>query len=106
MYIQVKAGNARFKTRGWQSEIESLVEGTLRRFADRLTSVEVFVSAENDRHEEGACDKQCVIEAQVKDFQPVAVRAHAPLFSLAVADCAEKMERTLDRRFGAAVEAN
>lgn len=106
MYIQVKAGNARFKARGWQSEIESLVEGTLRRFADRLTSVEVFVSAENDRLEEGDGDKQCFIEARVKDFQPVAVRAHAPLFSLAIADCAEEMERTLACRFGAAAEAN
>lgn len=106
MYIQVKAGNDRFTNRGWQSEIESLVEGTLRRFADRLTSVDVFISAENDRQDEGECDKQCVIEAQVKDLQPVAVRAHAPMFSLAVADCAEKMERTLARRFGAAPEPN
>jgi hypothetical protein len=101
MYIQVKAGNDRFTNRGWRSEVEALVAGTLRRFADRLTSVEVFLSDENGPEHGGDDDKQCLIQARIKDFQPVAVRAHGPMFSLAVADCAEEMERTLDRRFGA-----
>ncbi len=100
MFVQVKAGGDTKTNEHWQSEIAGIVEETLGRFGDQITSVEVFVSDENSRAKEGDDDKRCVIEARLAGMQPIAVRTHAATFDAAVADCAEKIERTLERRLG------
>lgn len=100
MYIQVKAAKDDFKNRGWRSEIESLVKGTLGRFEDRITSVDVYISDESGHENDGEFDRRCVMEACVKGLQRIAVRCRAPYFDVAILDCAEKMELTLDRQFG------
>jgi hypothetical protein len=100
MFVQVKGGNDTKTSEQWQAEIAGIVEGTLGRFSEQLTSVEVFISDENSREKEGDDDKGCLIEARLAGMQPIAVRTHAPTFEEAVSDCAEKIERTLDRRLG------
>jgi ribosome-associated translation inhibitor RaiA len=100
MFIQVKAGNDTHADENWKSEIAGIVEGTLSRFDDRLTSVEVYISDENSREKDGNNDKRCLIEARLAGLQPIAVRSHADSFEEAIADCAEKIERTLDKRLG------
>ena len=104
MFVQVKAGGGTKAGEHWQTEIAGIVEGTLGRFGDQITSVEVFVSDENSPEKQGSDDKRCVIEARLAGMQPIAVRTHAPTFEAAVSDCAEKIERTLDRRLGRLVD--
>lgn len=100
MFVQVKAGGDARTNAKWQTEIESTVEAALDRFTDRLSGVEVFISDENGREKSGSDDKCCVIEARIRGLEPVAVRTHAATFDAAVEECAEKMERTLEHRFG------
>lgn len=100
MFIQVKAGNDTAMSSAWQAEIEGIVEATLGRFGDRLSSVEVFISDENGRGKQGDDDKRCLIEARLAGLQPIAVSTHAATFDAAVSDCAEKIERTIDHRLG------
>ena len=104
MFIQVKAENSPFGNEDWQSEVEALVQGTLGRFGERITSVEVLLSNGNGREKADGNDKQCLIKARVDGLEPVAIRTHAPFYDVAIADCAEKMERTLDRRLNRAAD--
>ena len=98
MFIQVKAGSDASTTVRRNEEIESIVEATLGRFGDRITSVEVFISDENGINKKGDDDKRCVIEARLAGLKPIAVRSHAATFDEAVSDCTEKLERLLDHR--------
>jgi hypothetical protein len=100
MFVQVKAGNDTKAGESRQAEIAGIVEASLGRFGDQLTSVEVFISDENGRAKQGGDDKRCLIEARLAGMQPIAVQTHAATFEEAVADCSEKLERTLDRRLG------
>jgi hypothetical protein len=98
MFIQVRAENSPFGNQDWQSEVEAFVQSTLGRFGERITSVEVLLSNGEGGERGGGSDKRCLIKARVNGLKPVAIRTHAPFYDVAIADCAEKMERTLDRR--------
>jgi hypothetical protein len=98
MFIQVKAENPTFGNQDWQAEVEALVKGTLGRWEERITSLEVLISNEQDREKAGGGDKRCRIEARLPGLEPVAVGTHAPFYDVAIADCAEEMARTLTRR--------
>jgi ribosome-associated translation inhibitor RaiA len=100
MHVQVKAGNDVKTNETWMAEIGAIVNGTLDRFDRQLTSVEVFIGDENGRAKRGHRDKRCVIEARLAGMKPIAVHTHASTFETAVNECAEKIERTLDRRLG------
>jgi len=100
MFVQVKAGNDTKTNESRQAEFAGIVEASLIRFGDQLTSVEVFVSDENGRDKQGGDDKRCLIEARLAGMEPIAVRTHAATFEAAVSECADKLERTLDRRLG------
>jgi hypothetical protein len=102
MFIQVKAENSPFGNQDWQSEVEAFVQGTLGRFGERITSVEVLLSNGEGGERGGGSEKRCLIKARVNGLEPVAIRTHAPFYDVAIAACAEKMERTLDRRLSRA----
>ena len=100
MHVQVNAGSDVKTNENWQAEIEAIVSGALTRFDGQLTSVEVFISDENSRAKEGDADKRCVIEARLAGMKPIAVRTFASTFEAAVAEGAEKLERTLESHLG------
>ncbi|MBL9083428.1 MAG: HPF/RaiA family ribosome-associated protein [Planctomycetales bacterium] len=100
MHVQVKSGSTVSLNNARQTEIAGVVEAALERFADRLTGVEVYLSDENSRAKDGGNDKRCVIEARVRNLEPVVARADADTLDAAIDDCAEKLARALDARIG------
>jgi hypothetical protein len=77
-----------------------MVEAALGRFGEQLKTIDVFLSDENGRSKHGDADKRCLIETRLAGLPPIAVHADAATFDDAVAQCTEKMERTLDHRLG------
>src|SRR5690348_13909872 len=53
--------------------VEDVLQGTLGRFGERITRVEVHLTDENSREKEGNNDKRCVLEARLAGLQPIAV---------------------------------
>lgn len=79
--------------------VESEVDGTLDRFGQRITRVEVHLNDVNG-DKSGSDDKRCVMEARVAGHQPIAVTHHAATLEDAVTGATEKLERALDHTLG------
>jgi ribosome-associated translation inhibitor RaiA len=79
--------------------VESIVEDTLGRFADRITRVEVHLNDVNG-DKLGDRDKRCMMEARLGGMRPIAVTHHAPTFSEALDAAAEKLERAIEHALG------
>ena len=79
--------------------IEGVVLGTLGRFRDRVTRVEVHLSDLNSQ-KIGERDKRCLMEARVGGLKPLAVSHEAPTLTEAIHAAASKLERALDRTLG------
>jgi ribosomal subunit interface protein len=79
--------------------VESIVEGSVDRFMDRITRVEVYLSdANGSKH--GARDKRCVMEAHAAGVAPVVASDEAPSLLVAIEGAAGKLERALDHTLG------
>jgi ribosome-associated translation inhibitor RaiA len=79
--------------------VQSIVEDSLERFADRITRVEVFLSDVNGA-KHGARDKRCVMEARAAGVAPVAASNEAPTVLEAIEGAAAKLQRALGHTFG------
>jgi ribosome-associated translation inhibitor RaiA len=79
--------------------VESIVQASVDRFADRITRVEVFLSDVNGA-KHGARDKRCVMEARASRAAPVAVTHEAPNLLNAIEGAGAKLERALEHTFG------
>src|SRR5688572_18361902 len=78
--------------------VESIVEGTLGRFGDRMTRVEVHLTDESSAAKSSDDDKRCVMEARLAGMQPIAVRHQGATLEQALEGAAEKLEKTIDRK--------
>ena len=78
--------------------VENEVRGSLDRFGEQITRVEVHLHDENG-HKSGPQDKRCVMEARVAGHQPVAVHHDAATLDAAVSGAADKLEKSLDHLF-------
>lgn len=79
-------------------EIEGTVTGSLQRFAERITRIEIHLSDVNA--EKGGRDIRCVMEARVAGFDPLAVDALAADVQGAVRGATGKLKRALDTQLG------
>jgi ribosome-associated translation inhibitor RaiA len=79
--------------------VERVVGGTLERFNDRLTRVEVYLSDSNS-HKGGVDDIKCSIEARAEGLRPFAVTQRAATISQAVDNAAERLRETLTSKLG------
>ncbi|MEO6444074.1 MAG: HPF/RaiA family ribosome-associated protein [Gemmatimonadaceae bacterium] len=79
--------------------VEAEVVGTLGRFADQITRVEVHLSDVNAA-KGGGDDMRCLMEARLAGRQPVAVSHEAATLEEAVNGAADKMKRSLDSTLG------
>ncbi len=79
--------------------VEGVVRGTLERFADRITRVEVHLNDLNS-HKTGDRDKRCLMEARVAGLKPIAASHEAPTMAEAIHGAADKLERALGHTFG------
>ncbi len=77
-----------------------MIQGTLDRFSDRLTRVEVHVGDVNSNKKTGIADIRCMLEARLAGLQPIAVSHHAATVDRAVAGAADQLSRSLDSTLG------
>lgn len=82
------------------ARVRDEVEGTLDRFAGRITRVEVHLSDENGPQKGGASDMRCVMEARLKRRPPTAVTHQAPTVEQAIIGAAGKLQRLLGSTVG------
>jgi ribosomal subunit interface protein len=80
--------------------VEELVTGSLERFGDRVTRVEVFLSDESSSAKSRNDDKRCVLEARLAGLRPIAVTHRTGNVHQAIDGAVEKLEKTLDRTLG------
>ena len=79
-------------------EIEALVQSSLGRFGETVTSVQVHLSDENGPRF-GLEDKRCLMEARVARREPIVVSHRASSVRQAVSGAASKLERSIDQAF-------
>lgn len=80
--------------------VEELVESKLRRFASRITRVEVHVSDQNSEAKSGADDIRCVMEARLNGLQPISVSDNGENQDQVLRGAAGKMERLIESTLG------
>lgn len=80
--------------------VNSVIQGTLERFGDRITRVEVRLTDQNSAAKEGQGDKRCVLEAKPAGLDPIIVSEDGDTIEQALDSATETLERTLDRRLG------
>ncbi|MBR9976850.1 MAG: HPF/RaiA family ribosome-associated protein [Bacteroidetes bacterium] len=100
MQINVQTDNQIEGGEALTQRITSEVEGTLGRFSDWITRVEVHISDENSSMKTGKDDIRCVVEARPKGLPPVSASNNAPTPVLACEGAVEKMEKILNRTAG------
>jgi ribosome-associated translation inhibitor RaiA len=81
------------------AQVEALVTGTLERFSDRISRVQVHLGDENGS-KGGSNDKRCMMEARLNGRRPIAVTQQAPTSDQAMDGAAEKLERSIDSMLG------
>lgn len=77
--------------------VETVVEGALGRFGDRVTRVDVHLTDESSLAKSGDDDKRCVLEARLAGLHPIIVSHHAASLEQALDGAADKLEKTVDR---------
>jgi len=80
-----------------RAQVEASVTSALKRFASRITRVEVHLGDENSAGKSGAADKRCVCEARLARHDPITVTHHAPSVDLALSGALDRLERVLGR---------
>lgn len=100
MQIQVNTDNHTVGSDGLTRHVESVVEGALGQFGDRITRVEVHLTDQNGSRKAGANDKRCVMEARLAGLQPITVSDSGASLEQAVNGAADKLEKTLKRTLG------
>jgi len=81
------------------ARIQELVRGTLDRYSDRITRVEVHLNDLNSA-KSGSNDKRCLMEARVSGFGPIDAGHEAEALELAIDGAMEKLERAIEHRLG------
>ena len=78
--------------------VEGVIEGSLDRFGDRVTLVEVHLSR-NANHSMGGRDLCCRMEAHVDSLKPVVVSHDAFTLTEAIHAASAKLERAIHDEF-------
>jgi ribosome-associated translation inhibitor RaiA len=82
------------------AQVSGVVEGALGRFSDRITRVEVHLSAENSNKKGGQDDIRCMMEARLEGRKPVAVSHQAATVDQAVDGAVDKLTNLIDSNLG------
>jgi hypothetical protein len=78
--------------------VEGVIAGTLERFGEHLSRVEVWLKDLNSENA-GGRDKVCSLEARLAaGVAPVTVEHGAPTLAEAIHEAASQLERLLDRQ--------
>lgn len=99
MQVLVNSDNHIVGSESVTQRVETIVEGTLQRFENRITRVEVHLNDVNS-DKPGKDDKRCMMEARIGGLKPIAVTAHAATLVDAIDAAAEKLERAIEHTLG------
>lgn len=97
MQIQVRTDNYIPGGVELNRQVESIVEGALGRFGDRITRVEVHLADDNSDQKFGDKDKSCVMEARLAGFQPVTASHKGSSLEQALAGAADTLQSSRRR---------
>jgi hypothetical protein len=99
MQIQVNTDNHVAGHKRLAAHAISVVEGSLERFRDRISRVEVHISDENSE-KSGPNDKRCLMEARLEGRKPTAVTHDAATVEDALEGAAKRLAKVLEHTLG------
>jgi ribosomal subunit interface protein len=99
MLIQVNTDNHIQGTERLSNYVKAVIGGSLERFAERVTRVEVHLNDTNGA-KGGDHDKRCGIEVRIAGLDPLAVSDHSGDLEQAIEGAAQKLVTLLDRQLG------
>ena len=79
-----------------ESYVNSTISEELSRFSEHITRIEVHLSDENG-DKEGVNDKRCVLEARIKNKQPIAVTSDENTTEKAISDALDKLKVSIEK---------
>lgn len=79
-----------------ESYLDSLIKKELHRFIEHITRIEVHLADENGL-KNGENDKRCMMEARLKNKQPIAVTCHANTIEKAVDDGLDLLKSSINK---------
>jgi len=100
MNIQVSTDNHIEGSEELTRQVENVVEGSLGRFGEWITRVEVQLSDESSSSKSRDNDKRCVMEARTAGQQPVSVSHQGATVDQALKGSVKKLVRLLDDTMG------
>jgi ribosome-associated translation inhibitor RaiA len=99
MKIQINTDNNIEGKQGMATYFEEVIAGSLNRFSEQITRVEVHLNDENS-HKNGPDDKRCLLEARLEGMQPIAVSHQAESLDKAVNGATDKLKKAIDSALG------
>ena len=99
MQIQINTDHHIDGNEALSAHVEAVVEKAMRHVKEHLTRVEVHLEDEN-AGKAGGGDKRCLMEARLRNHQPVAVSHHAGSIHEAVDGAARKLRVSLEALLG------
>ena len=100
MQIQVNTDNHTEGSHELTESARELVQDKLRRFADRITRVEIQLTDENSSAKAGPNDIRCVMEARMSGMQPISVTDRGDSPEDALRGAAGKLQRLIESTLG------
>ncbi len=105
MQINVNTDRTITNHQGLDEHVDSVVRGSIERFGEHITSVEVHLSNEN--REKGADGgNSCMMEARVRGYQPIVVHEHSDDLRQSIKNAGGKLARALDSALGRLQDKN
>jgi len=99
MQIQINSDHHVSASPQVAARIQELLRGTLERYSDRITRVEVHLNDLNST-KGGNSDKRCLMEARLSGLGPVDVNHEADVLEIAIDGAMEKLERAIEHKLG------
>ena len=99
MTIQINTDKSLTVHEMYHAQLKDLLSEELNRFDEHITRLEMHLSDENG-NKESEDDKRCLLEARLKDRQPIAVSDVANTYDQAVNGAIDKLKTSLDTILG------
>jgi ribosomal subunit interface protein len=99
MQIQINSDHHISASPELAGRIQELVRGSLERYSDRITRVEVHLNDLNST-KGGENDKRCLMEARIAGLGPIDANHEASSLDLAIDGAMEKLERAIEHKLG------
>jgi ribosomal subunit interface protein len=100
MQIQIHTGHNIEGHEALATQVSGVVKESLRRFSDRITSIDVHLSNQNNEQQDGNDSLRCMMEARLEGRQPIAVTNQADTLDQAVDGAADKLTHLIDHTLG------